>query len=165
MKTEQYQRERPDVVASQRSSAEEPIQERVSFNAPRRKLFRPAVWPFDFDLELGKDKSGDEYEKFKHHRASRGVSHSFTNDSIQNFHARTQGYAFSSLSLMVGLIPTEDEGWILSYVYDPKRDLSDVVILDAQDFTGEPIATIRLPVRVPFGFHGGWAPDRVTSVE
>jgi len=72
---------------------------------------------------------------------------------------------FSSLSVMVGLIPTEDEGWILSYVYDPKRDLSDVVILDAQDFTGEPIATIRLPVRVPFGFHGGWAPDRVTTVE
>jgi len=53
----------------------------------------------------------------------------------------------------------EDEGWVLSYVYDPKRDLSDVVILDAQDFTGEPVATIRLPVRVPFGFHGGWAPD------
>ena len=32
----------------------------------------------------------------------------------------------------------EDEGWILSYVYDPQRDLGDVVILDAQDFTGEP---------------------------
>jgi carotenoid cleavage dioxygenase len=41
----------------------------------------------------------------------------------------------------------------------PLCDLSDVVILDAQDFDGEPIATIRLPVRVPFGFHGGWAPD------
>jgi carotenoid cleavage dioxygenase len=43
--------------------------------------------------------------------------------------------------------------------------LSDVVILDAQDFAGDPIATIRLPVRVPFGFHGGWAPDRITVVE
>ena len=53
----------------------------------------------------------------------------------------------------------EDDGWILSYVYDPARDRSDVVILEAQDFAGEPIATIRLPVRVPFGFHGGWAPD------
>jgi len=59
----------------------------------------------------------------------------------------------------------EDEGWILSYVYDPKRNLSDVVILDSRDFAGEPIATIRLPVRVPFGFHGGWAPDRVTVIE
>ena len=37
---------------------------------------------------------------------------------------------------------------------------SEVVILDAQDFLGEPIATIRLPVRVPFTFHGGWAPDQ-----
>ena len=53
----------------------------------------------------------------------------------------------------------EDEGWVLSYVYDSDRHQSDVVILDAQDFAGDPIATIRLPVRVPFGFHGGWAPD------
>lgn len=59
----------------------------------------------------------------------------------------------------------EDEGWVLSYVYDPKRDLSDVVILDAQDFAGEPVATIRLPVRVPFGFHAGWAADRVTVID
>jgi len=36
-----------------------------------------------------------------------------------------------------------------------ERDLSDVVILEAQ---GEPIATIRLPVRVPFGFHGSGLP-------
>jgi carotenoid cleavage dioxygenase len=53
----------------------------------------------------------------------------------------------------------EDDGWILSYVYDGNRNLSDVVILDAQDFAGDPIATIQLPVRVPFGFHGGWAAD------
>ena len=58
----------------------------------------------------------------------------------------------------------EDEGWVLSYVYDPQRDLSDVVILDAQDFAGEPVATIRLPVRVPFGFHGGWAPIAHTLI-
>jgi carotenoid cleavage dioxygenase-like enzyme len=53
----------------------------------------------------------------------------------------------------------EDDGWIMSYVFDGNRNLSDVVILDAQDFGGDPVATIRLPVRVPFGFHGGWAPD------
>ena len=60
---------------------------------------------------------------------------------------------------------SEDEGWVLSYVYDPKRNLSDVVILDAQDFAGEPLATILLPVRVPFGFHGCWAADKVNVVE
>ena len=59
----------------------------------------------------------------------------------------------------------EDEGWIMSSVYDRNGNLSDVVILDAQDFAGEPIATIRLPVRVPHGFHGGWAPDKITAIE
>jgi carotenoid cleavage dioxygenase len=53
----------------------------------------------------------------------------------------------------------EDDGWVMSYVYDAKRNLNDVVILDAQDFAGDPVATIHLPVRVPFGFHGGWAAD------
>jgi carotenoid cleavage dioxygenase-like enzyme len=53
----------------------------------------------------------------------------------------------------------EDDGWILSYVHDAGRDAADVVILDAQGFSDDPVATIRLPVRVPFGFHGNWLPD------
>jgi carotenoid cleavage dioxygenase len=53
----------------------------------------------------------------------------------------------------------EDDGWVLAYVYDATEDRSDVVVLDAQDFTAEPVATIHLPVRVPFGFHGSWLPD------
>ncbi|CAN5568673.1 carotenoid oxygenase family protein [soil metagenome] len=54
---------------------------------------------------------------------------------------------------------SEDEGWLLSYVYDQNTDRTDVVILDAQDFSGAPVATIHLPVRVPFGFHGNWVAD------
>ncbi len=53
----------------------------------------------------------------------------------------------------------EDDGWIMSYVYDAATDSSDVVILNAQDFTGEPVAVISLPRRVPFGFHGNWVAD------
>jgi carotenoid cleavage dioxygenase len=53
----------------------------------------------------------------------------------------------------------EDDGWVLSYVYDAGTDRSDVVILDAQDFAGDPVATVHLPARVPFGFHGSWVPD------
>jgi carotenoid cleavage dioxygenase-like enzyme len=47
-------------------------------------------------------------------------------------------------------------GWYLGYVYDPGRDGSDLVILDASDFAGEPVARIKLPHRVPYGFHGNW---------
>jgi len=53
----------------------------------------------------------------------------------------------------------EDDGWILAYVYDAPSDKSDLVILHAQDFTGSPVATIHLPQRVPFGFHGNWVAD------
>ena len=51
-------------------------------------------------------------------------------------------------------------GWLLSYVYDAATDRSDLVILDADDLKAAPVATIHLPGRVPFGFHGSWLPDR-----
>jgi carotenoid cleavage dioxygenase len=50
----------------------------------------------------------------------------------------------------------ESNGWYLGYVYDPERNGSDLVILDAADFSGEPVARIVLPQRVPYGFHGNW---------
>jgi len=53
----------------------------------------------------------------------------------------------------------EDEGWVMAYLYDQETNRSDVVILAAGDFAGEPVATIHLPTRVPFGFHGNWLPD------
>ncbi|MBT5140445.1 MAG: carotenoid oxygenase [Acidimicrobiaceae bacterium] len=52
----------------------------------------------------------------------------------------------------------EDDGWCMSYVHDANTSTADVVILNAQDFTGDPVATIHLPQRVPFGFHGNWVP-------
>jgi carotenoid cleavage dioxygenase len=53
----------------------------------------------------------------------------------------------------------EDDGWVMAYVHDRETDQSDVVILHAQDFAGGPVATIHLPQRVPFGFHGNWVAD------
>jgi carotenoid cleavage dioxygenase len=58
-----------------------------------------------------------------------------------------------------GAAAGEDEGWLLSYVYDHATDRSDLVILDAQDFAGEPRAIVHLPARVPLGFHGNWIAD------
>ncbi|MDY6998075.1 MAG: carotenoid oxygenase family protein [Actinomycetota bacterium] len=53
----------------------------------------------------------------------------------------------------------ETNGWYIAYVYDPVRDGSDLVIVDASDFTGPPVARITLPQRVPYGFHGNWIAD------
>ncbi len=53
----------------------------------------------------------------------------------------------------------EDEGWVLCLVHDATRGASDLVVLDATSFAGPPVATVHLPARVPFGFHGSWVPD------
>jgi carotenoid cleavage dioxygenase-like enzyme len=50
----------------------------------------------------------------------------------------------------------ESNGYYLGYVYDKARNGSDLVIIDASDFTGAPVARIKMPQRVPFGFHGNW---------
>lgn len=53
----------------------------------------------------------------------------------------------------------EDEGWVLTFVYDPARNASDLVILDAARLSAPPVARVHLPQRVPYGFHGSWLPD------
>jgi carotenoid cleavage dioxygenase len=50
----------------------------------------------------------------------------------------------------------EADGWLLTPVYDAATDRTDVVVVDTQDFTGPPVATIQLPTRVPHGFHSTW---------
>lgn len=52
----------------------------------------------------------------------------------------------------------EDDGWLVTYVYDLHENRSDFVILNAGDFEGEPAAIVHLPGRVPMGFHGNWIP-------
>ena len=51
---------------------------------------------------------------------------------------------------------SEDDGFVVGFVYDKTTDLSDFVVLDAQNFSEAPLARITLPQRVPFGFHGSW---------
>ncbi len=52
----------------------------------------------------------------------------------------------------------EDDGWVIALVYDAQRNASDFYVLDARDVAGEPVAVVRLPHRVPYGFHGNWVP-------
>ena len=53
----------------------------------------------------------------------------------------------------------EDEGWIITIVHSETKGASKMIIIDAQDFESEPIATIHLPQRVPYGAHGSWITD------
>jgi all-trans-8'-apo-beta-carotenal 15,15'-oxygenase len=49
----------------------------------------------------------------------------------------------------------EDQGWVLSLVYDASNHRSDLVILDAQDISN-PVAKLHLKHHIPYGLHGSW---------
>jgi carotenoid cleavage dioxygenase len=50
----------------------------------------------------------------------------------------------------------EDEGWLVGFVIDTADEATDFVVLDARSFEAAPVATVRLPHRIPPGFHGNW---------
>ncbi len=50
----------------------------------------------------------------------------------------------------------EGEGFLLAVVYRKEENRSDLLILDAENIEDKPLATVKLPHRVPYGFHGNW---------
>lgn len=51
----------------------------------------------------------------------------------------------------------EDDGYVLTLWWNRQTGLSELLIHDAPDLARQPVARVRLPARVPFGFHGNWA--------
>jgi all-trans-8'-apo-beta-carotenal 15,15'-oxygenase len=54
----------------------------------------------------------------------------------------------------------EDDGYLLSLVYDAKQHASQLVVLDAATFDAEPLARLVLGQHVPPPFHGTWLDER-----
>lgn len=54
----------------------------------------------------------------------------------------------------------EDDGWLLTFVYDENERTSELLVVNAQNFTAEPVARILIPQRVPYGFHGVWVSEQ-----
>jgi len=52
----------------------------------------------------------------------------------------------------------EDDGWLVGFVIDTATQTTDFAVLDARSFEAAPVATVRLPHRIPPGFHGNWFP-------
>ena len=51
---------------------------------------------------------------------------------------------------------SEDDGYLVGLVHDDATETAALEILSAQALDEPPIATVHLPVRVPYGFHGNW---------
>jgi len=102
---------------------------------------------FGYALGIGDDPSSPDFNTIvKYHQ-----------DGSAEIHTLGQ-YEMASEPIFVAKSGSvrEDEGYLLSYVFDQREGTSHVIILDAQDLSAKPIARVMLPQRVPFGFHGSW---------
>jgi carotenoid cleavage dioxygenase len=54
----------------------------------------------------------------------------------------------------------EGEGYLLALVGRRALNRNDMIILDALDIAAGPIATLKIPFRLRYGFHGTWIPAR-----
>ena len=57
---------------------------------------------------------------------------------------------------------TEDDGWLLTMVWDAVAKQSELQVIDGQNFTSEPVARVIMPGRVPYGFHAVWISQALT---
>lgn len=54
---------------------------------------------------------------------------------------------------------SEDDGYVICFVYDKTTETSECHIIDAKNFEAAPVARIKIPQRVPHGFHAAWVAD------
>jgi carotenoid cleavage dioxygenase len=57
-----------------------------------------------------------------------------------------------------GAAAPEGDGWLLTVAWRGAERRSDLLVLDTGGLGKGPVAAVRLPHRVPFGFHGNWVP-------
>ena len=86
------------------------------------------------------------------------LKHDLESGAVEE-HRFEHGAAGEAVFAPVSLSASEDEGYVMAFAHDLDGGRTDLVILAAQDFAGEPVARIQLPVRVPLGFHGSWIAD------
>ena len=84
------------------------------------------------------------------------VKYDLKNDTSEVYSYGTGKFGAEPVFVAAEGAQSEDEGYLLSLVYNQETDNSDLIILNAKELNFGPLATVHLPQRVPFGFHGEW---------
>jgi carotenoid cleavage dioxygenase len=84
------------------------------------------------------------------------LKHDLAAGTVQAHQFGKDATAGEAVFVAVSPEAAEDDGYIMAFVHNPDRGAADLVILAAQDFTGDPVARVHLPARIPLGFHGNW---------
>ena len=84
------------------------------------------------------------------------VKYDFKNDTSEVYEYGFGKFGAEPVFVAAEGAKSEDEGYLLSLVYNQETDKSDLIILNAKEPKSGPLATVHLPQRVPHGFHGEW---------
>lgn len=88
------------------------------------------------------------------------IKHDFQ-EKISEFHSFGEGRYGGDPSFVPRPGSTqEDDGWLLSLVHDHQSETSELLVIDAKNFTADPIARVMIPQRVPYGFHSAWVTEQ-----
>jgi carotenoid cleavage dioxygenase-like enzyme len=121
------------------------------------------------DLKYCDDTSG-EFPRFDERFNGKPYQHLYTCGSTEDLFDRIMHYDLvnnikkehhfgndvPSEPVFVSRSEKEGDGYLLTVVYRTNENRSDVVILDAQNVSQQPIAILKIPHRIPFGFHGNF---------
>jgi carotenoid cleavage dioxygenase-like enzyme len=88
------------------------------------------------------------------------IKYDFSSDQSQ-IHEFGQGrYGGESVFVPRPNATAEDDGWLMTFVYDEATNSSELLVVNAQDVKAEPVARVLIPQRVPYGFHATWVTER-----
>lgn len=88
--------------------------------------------------------------------ATRLYKHDLETGARETHDFGTGRYPGEFVFVSAGPNAAEDEGWLIGLVIDLPHETTDLAIIDARNFAGPPVASVRVPHRIPPGFHGNW---------
>ena len=87
------------------------------------------------------------------------IKYDLTDGSLQRYDYGPQRCGTEThLAPRSGQSAFEDDGYLITFVHDATDWASRCCIFDARDITCGPVCVVRLPRRVPIGFHAMWVP-------
>jgi carotenoid cleavage dioxygenase-like enzyme len=89
-------------------------------------------------------------------RVSGLIKYDFSSGNSQTHEFGTGRYGGEAVFVSRPGATDEDDGWLMTFVYDTGNETSELVIVNAQDISSTPVARVLIPQRVPYGFHGIW---------
>ncbi|MFM5899532.1 MAG: carotenoid oxygenase family protein [Dolichospermum sp.] len=84
------------------------------------------------------------------------IKYDFENGTSQTHEFGKNRYGGESVFVPSPNATAEDQGWLVTFVYDENSQRSELLVINAEDMTSEPTARVIIPQRVPYGFHGTW---------